>query len=215
MQKLGNTLVNMTVVLTLVAIVTGVILAYVNNVTKEPIDEQKKETLASGIKSVMQDNNLQVVSTDTVKKTEQEDNKEYTYVIYSVNNAKGEPLGKAVESTTMGFGGALKVLIGFNTSGDIKGYTILETTETPGLGAKADQWFQAGNKGSIIDKNPGTDKLKVTKDGGSVDAITASTITSRAFLKAVNQAYAATQIDVAEEETGVAMASEVGEQSND
>ena len=82
------------------------------------------------------------------------------------------------------------------------------------MGAKADQWFQAGNKGSIIDKNPGTDKLKVTKDGGSVDAITASTITSRAFLKAVNQAYAATQIDVAEEETGVAMASEVGEQSN-
>ena len=59
-----------------------------------------------------------------------------------------------------------------------------------GLGAKAATWFQQGAKGNIIGKNPAT-PLKVSKDGGDVDAITASTITSRAFLKAVNQAYAA------------------------
>lgn len=207
MQKLGNTLVNMSVVLTVVAIVTGGVLAYVNDVTSEPISQQKRESLASGIKAVMQDNNLQVVSTDTIKKTET-DGKEYTYVVYGTTNSKGEPLGKAVESTTMGFGGALKVLIGFSATGDIKGYTILGTQETPGLGAKADQWFQAGNKGNIIDKNPGNDNLTVNKDGGVVDAITASTITSRAFLKAVNQAYSAVQETSTEATTGAKVASE-------
>ena len=70
------------------------------------------------------------------------------------------------------------------------GYTLLEHAETPGLGAKADKWFQKGEKGNIIGKNPIT-PLTVSKDGGDVDAITASTITSRAFLKAVNNAYSA------------------------
>ena len=94
-----------------------------------------------------------------------------------------------MESTTSGFGGDLKVLVGFNQEGNILGYTILQTAETPGLGAKAEGWFQKDGKGSIIGKNPSTDNLTVSKDGGSVNAITASTITSRAFLLAVNNAY--------------------------
>ena len=98
-------------------------------------------------------------------------------------------LGAAVESTTGGFGGELKVLVGFNKDGEILGYTILQTSETPGLGAKAENWFQKDGKGNIIGKNPSTDNLTVSKDGGSVNAITASTITSRAFLLAVNNAY--------------------------
>lgn len=90
----------------------------------------------------------------------------------------------------MGFGGELRILVGFTPEGAISGYTVLQSAETPGLGAKAATWFQQGAKGNIIGKNPAT-PLKVSKDGGDVDAITASTITSRAFLKAVNQAYAA------------------------
>ena len=58
----------------------------------------------------------------------------------------------------------------------------------PGLGAKADRWFQRGEKGDIIGKDP-KEPLTVSKDGGQIDAITASTITSRAFLLAVNNAY--------------------------
>ncbi|MBQ1627470.1 MAG: FMN-binding protein, partial [Prevotella sp.] len=52
-----------------------------------------------------------------------------------------------------------------------------------------DKWFQKGQKGDIIGKNPKDKDLTVKKDGGEIDAITASTITSRAFLKAINQAY--------------------------
>ena len=114
--------------------------------------------------------------------------KELTYTIYQIQDAQGHDLGAAVESTTGGFGGDLKVLVGFDPDGKILGYTLLEHAETPGLGAKADKWFQKGEKGDIIGKTP-AEPLTVSKDGGQVDAITASTITSRAFLLAVNQAY--------------------------
>lgn len=68
------------------------------------------------------------------------------------------------------------------------GYAIRQTSETPGLGIKASEWFQKGGRGDIIGKDPKDAGFKVTKDGGDIDAITASTITSRAFLKAVEQA---------------------------
>ena len=100
-------------------------------------------------------------------------------------------MGAAVESTTQGFGGDLKVLVGFSPEGKILGYTILASTETPGLGAKADKWFQKDGKGSVIGKSPSEKPLTVSKDGGDIDAITASTITSRAFLNAINHAYTA------------------------
>lgn len=91
----------------------------------------------------------------------------------------------------MGFGGELKVLVGFDAEGKIYNYSLLSHAETPGLGSKAADWFKEGNKGSIKGMNPGEQPLTVSKDGGQVDAITASTITSRAFLNAVNAAYGA------------------------
>lgn len=178
----------MVIVLVLVALITGGLLAYVNHVTEGPIAEQANKTLADGIKSVMGGGNLMVSSNDTIKN--QINGKEFVFVVHKAEQ-NGKPLGAAVESTTQGFGGDLKVLVGFNTEGNILGYTILSTSETPGLGAKADKWFQKDGKGNIIGKSPANGDLIVKKDGGQVDAITASTITSRAFLKAINQAYAA------------------------
>ena len=85
----------------------------------------------------------------------------------------------------------MKVLVGFDAEGKIYNYSLLSHAETPGLGSKAADWFKEGNKGSIKGMNPGEQPLTVSKDGGQVDAITASTITSRAFLNAVNAAYGA------------------------
>ena len=93
------------------------------------------------------------------------------------------------------------MLVGFDAEGNILGYTLLEHAETPGLGAKADKWFQKGEKGDIIGKSP-AEPLTVSKDGGQVDAITASTITSRAFLLAVNNAYTAYKATPTDGETG-------------
>ena len=199
MKKLESSLLNMTLVLTLVAVVMGGILAFVNHLTEGPIQEQKDKALADGIKAVMVCNDLVVAEPVEVKQTV--DGKEHTFIIYNVKDAQGQDLGAAVQSVTMGFGGDLKVLVGFDSEGSILGYTLLEHAETPGLGAKADQWFQRGQKGDIIGKSP-AEPLTVSKDGGQVDAITASTITSRAFLKAVNNAYNAYKVTPTDGETG-------------
>lgn len=177
----------MVIVLVGVALITGAILAYVNNITTEPIQKQAEKTLTDGIKKVMGGGELNVACNDTVRQAV--NGKELVFIIHTTQDANGNALGAAVESTTGGFGGDLRVLVGFNPDGQILGYTILQTAETPGLGAKAEGWFQKDGKGCIIGKNPSTDNLTVSKDGGSVNAITASTITSRAFLLAVNNAY--------------------------
>ena len=187
MKKLESTLTNMVLVLTGVAVVMGGVLAFVNHLTEGPINDQKAKALADGIKTVMVSDDIVVAKTDTVRQNDAK-GKEMTYIIYQARDAQGKELGAAVESTTGGFGGDLKVLVGFDAEGKILGYTLLEHAETPGLGAKADKWFQRGEKGDIIGKTP-TEPLTVSKDGGQVDAITASTITSRAFLLAVNNAY--------------------------
>ena len=187
MKKLESTLLNMVVVLVAVAVITSGLLAWVNHVTEEPIRMQDELALANGIKEVMGTDQLTVTSDEEVKK--EFDGKELVFVVHKTADKQGKFLGAAVESTTMGFGGELKVLVGFDADGKVLGYTILQASETPGLGAKADKWFQADGKGSIIGKTA-AQPLTVNKDGGDIDAITASTITSRAFLKAVNQAYA-------------------------
>ena len=186
MKKLESSLLNMVLVLTGVAVVMGGVLAYVNHLTEGPIAQQKEKALADGIKSVMGVDDITVAKTDTVRQNV--GGKEQTYIIYQTQDAQKKDHGAAVESTTGGFGGDLKVLVGFDPDGKILGYTLLEHAETPGLGAKADKWFQKGEKGDIIGKDP-KEPLTVSKDGGQVDAITASTITSRAFLLAVNNAY--------------------------
>ena len=103
----------------------------------------------------------------------------------------GATVGTAVKTyTNNGFGGKVWLMVGFNPDGTIANYSVLEHKETPGLGSKMDQWFTQTGKGSVIGKHPGTTGLKVSKDGGDVDAITAATISSRAFLDAVNRAAA-------------------------
>ena len=175
MKKLKSSLINMVVVLTLITIVAGAALAFVNHATSAQIEKIKAENLATGIKQVM------VVDRNADRHYRTEGARHFTHV---------QPeLGTASHRTSNGFGGALKVLVGFDNEGTVLGYTILEHAETPGLGAKATEWFQKGQKGDITGKNPGTANFTVSKDGGDIDAITASTITSRAFLLAVQNAY--------------------------
>lgn len=185
MKKLESTLFNMVVVLTFVTFIATAILAYVNKVTAGPIAEAKAKTLSAAIEMVVPgfDNNP-AASAETFSLDGAE------YVIYKATK-EGNFIGAAVQSTVNGFGGPLTVLVGFDPEGRIIDYSLLSHAETPGLGSKAGEWFKQGNKGSIVGLNPGEAPLVVSKDGGQVEAITASTITSRAFLQAVNNAYAA------------------------
>jgi electron transport complex protein RnfG len=105
----------------------------------------------------------------------------------------GVLVGAAVEATSKkGFSGLIKVMIGFNADGTVRNYFVLQHAETPGLGSKMQEWFcdSVKTSQSVIGLNP-AQSLKVKKDGGEVDAITAATISSRAFLDAINRAYSA------------------------
>ena len=206
MKKLESNIMNMALVLTLIAVVAAGLLAWVNNVTTGPIEAINTATIENGIKSV-------ILGDRDIKFTVEAPMERDGFVFHNVNDMNGNRIGTAVESTDKnGFGGNLKVMVGFDPEGVILGYTVLEHSETPGLGAQADGWFRQksadvkeqsgvvnvllgapekpGNH-NIIGMNPGDDLMTVSKDGGQVDAITASTITSKAFLRAVNAAYKA------------------------
>lgn len=104
---------------------------------------------------------------------------------------EGVPTGYAIEaSTTKGFSGLIVLMVGFLPDGTIHNTAVISHSETPGLGDKMEQKkgkFSLQFKG----RNPADFALAVKKDGGNVDAITAATITSRAFCDAVELAYKA------------------------
>lgn len=186
MKKLESTLPNMVIVLTAVSIISAALLGVMQQLTKEPIAKIERQTLEDGIKKVMlagQAGELTVVNTENVE------NENGAFTVYTAEMG-GTVIGKAVKTAVTGFSPGLTVLTGFDPEGNILGYEILASSETPGLGEKAGVWFQKGQKGDVIGKNPGQGELRVSKDGGDVDAITASTITSRAFLRAINMEYA-------------------------
>ena len=102
----------------------------------------------------------------------------------------GDENGTPIKVEVDGFGGKMIVMVGFAEDGTILGYKVLEHQETPGLGDKAGQWFQNADKpNQNVVGRKATGNFTVSKDGGDVDAITAATISSRAFLKALNEAY--------------------------
>lgn len=187
-KKAESSLKNMLLALTLIALVASFALAMVNNVTKGPIEKVNKEKIAQAVAKVLPayDNyTVDTVMVDTKKGKE-------PMVRYTAVDAEGNLVGKALESwDDNGFGGRLSAMVGFDAEGNISGYEVLASSETPGLGAKADTWFQKDGKGSVVGKNPANDNITVKKDGGDVDAITGSTITSRAFCRLVATAYSA------------------------
>lgn len=115
----------------------------------------------------------------------------------------GHAEGVAIETEVDGFGGKIRLMVGFDQEGNILGYKILDQQETPGLGSHIEHWFKNADKPNqnIIGRQA-TGKFAVSKDGGDVDAITAATISSRAFLKAINQAYVEFRGEDVEAHTG-------------
>ena len=218
MKKLESSLKNMLLVLTLVSAVAAFLLAYVNNVTSSTIAKINEEALSAGIKSVLNigaDEQIAVAEKDVDGYIVYEVTREASHHGHGKGHGKStqnEWIGTAVKSTDKsGFGGDIEVLVGFNEEGKILGYEVLKHAETPGLGARAGEWFRTATSGevkevgalskiffgkpdpagshNIIGRDIAQGELKVSKDGGDIDAITASTITSRAFLNAVNNAY--------------------------
>ena len=175
-----DTLLNMFVALFLICIVAGGILGIVYNATKDPIAAAENAKRTAAIKNVLPD--FKTLKTVNVKSA-MEDAEIPFHLAYDADN---NFIGAAVETfTNKGFSGNISLMVGILADGTIKNISVLQHAETPGLGSKMEE---ETFKGQFNDKNPASFNFSVKKDGGDVDAITAATISSRAFCDAVNRA---------------------------
>ena len=190
-KKKESTLINMLVALLVIAAVSGGVLGLVYGVTKDAIAEVDLKKNEAAIKAVLPLENV-TYKADTLKYNYE--GVDLTFPCNLAFDANGNFQGAAVKTREGGFGGKIDMMVGFLADGTIKGTSVLSHAETPGLGANMTGKF----KDQFVDKNPASYKLTVTKDGGDVDAITAATITSRAFSKAVDKAYQAFEANKAQ-----------------
>ncbi len=184
MANKESTLVNLTVTLFVITVISSASLGFMYQLTKEPkaAAEAVKQNFA--IKAVLPEYDNDPL-TDAYEIDNFDGAAEKLTCYPGTKN--GEPAGIAVKTWTKnGYGGMVRLMVGFDPSGKIINISVLEQKETPGLGTKM---TQPRFKDQYNGKNPGADNLKVKKDGGEVDAITAATISSRAFSDAVARAY--------------------------
>lgn len=164
---------NMVLCLFAVCLVCAAVLGGVYVLTEEPIKAAAEAEARAAIAKVLPEGGE--ISEELSSDAE-------GILAYYVQNNGDAVSAYAVKSVTGGFGGPLTIMVGVLPDGSVFNTSVLSHSETPGLGAKCtedkflSQW--KGFKGTFA----------VKKDGGDVDAITASTITSRAYAKAVKQA---------------------------
>ena len=186
MAKRESSFTNMVLTLVLVTAIAAAALGFVYDLTKGPIEAAKAKAQREAIKEVLPEFE-ELGETAMFAPAEGADSLAF-FPAYK----GGQLVGTAVKTYTKnGFSGLISIMAGFDKDGIITGYSVLEHAETPGLGSKMNTWFNNPEKPkqNVIGKNPESTNLTVSKDGGDIDAITASTITSRAFLGALQLAY--------------------------
>lgn len=182
-----STLFNMVTVLFVITLIASAGVGLVNMVTVDPIAAAKAKAVDDAILAV-----LPPFSEKSVKEIELDNMPVKVYT----TSENGETVGYAVETMTKkGFNGIVKLMVGFAPTGEILNINVIEQAETPGLGTHMCDEDNNLIK-SVKGKNPASmqlvkGRLAVTKDGGDVDALTAATISSRAYVDAVNRAYMA------------------------
>jgi Na+-translocating ferredoxin:NAD+ oxidoreductase subunit G len=187
MAQLESSFKNMVLALAAISLFAAFTLASVYTLTKAPIEASKTAKQQNAIKEVLPETFDHLADPVTV------DDGLETVIVHKAYDKNNQFVGSAVESSSHnGFSGKILIMVGFDKEGTIINYSVLEQKETPGLGTKMVEWFKtAGTKHDIRGKNPSTTNMTVSKDGGDIDAITASTISSRAFLFTVRNAYQA------------------------
>ena len=176
-----SSFMNMTLCLLAICLVCSGLLAGVYALTKEPIDAAAKAKNEAAILEVLPENAATIEEERTV------DYEGATYTYNLAYDEQGEVVGCAVNVAPVGFGGPILIKVGFKVNSQtgqhiIWNTKVLSQAETPGLGAKCVEPAFAGQFKGL---DPAANKLYVKKDGGDIDAITASTITSRAYVSGI------------------------------
>lgn len=156
-------------ILTAICIIVTLLLAVTNALTADKIAENAEKAAA--------ESRSKVLAADSYTRLDEAGN------VYAAVLENGEYAGVVVVTEANGYGGAIQVMTGIKLDGSISGVNILEMEETPGLGAKAKE-----DKFLNQFKSASESGMSVKKDGGTVDAISGATITSRAVTQAVNEA---------------------------
>lgn len=180
-----STLINMVSVLAGICLVASACVGAVYTITAEPIAQAKAQATIDALSNVLPEFDNDPAETVAELTLDQ-----IPVKVYKATKG-GEVAGYAVETMTKnGFGGAVRMMVGFLPSGEVNNVNVLEQAETPGLGTKM---CDEGNPliTSFKGKNPADMKMAVTKDGGDVQALTAATISSRAYVDAMARAYEA------------------------
>ncbi len=192
MAKKESTFINMVVTLFLVTAVASTTLGFVYELTKAPIAEAKLQKKLNAIK---------IVVPEFVNNPDSEMFKlpigEGSLDSLEVYPAKeGEQIvGYAIKTfTKQGFSGLIELMVGFKPDGKIHNISVLSHAETPGLGDKMEEKKFPKWVNQFKDKSPAQSNLKVKQDGGELDAITATTISSRAYCDAVDKAHQVFQL---------------------
>ncbi len=187
MAKLQSSFRNMFLSLSLICLTVALLLAQVNKMTATPIAEAKAMKLQNAIREV-----VPAFDNDPVAEAYRMAGGSGDSLLVYPARQGDELVGFAINSySNNGFSGNIQIMVGFDMEHHIVNYAVLQHGETPGLGSKMTEWFRDVTRPSqsVIGRDLSQGALTVTKDGGDVDAITASTITSRAFMEAVNRAY--------------------------
>ena len=174
-------MIKMVIVLTILSCFSGGVLAYLNNSTKGRIEVQVLEFVKGpAVRTIFEGaGNNPIADRFTLKDGDVE--RTFFVAVYD-----GEPSSIAFETFGKGYGGEVGVMVGINVKDDqLLGVGVTTHAETPGMGAKAksDPSFVTQFKDL-----PATESVKVTSDGGSINAISGATITSRAVSAATTEA---------------------------
>jgi len=182
MAKAESTLKNMLLSLTFISLGASIALGYAYEYTKKPIEASNMARKLDAIRQVVPEFNNNPAD-DMFKLPSEEGDSLEVYPSKMDDKVNGYAIKSYSEN---GYAGTISLMVGFMPDGTISNISVLEQKETPGLGTKmAEPKF----KDQFRDKNPSSFSLKVKKDGGQVDAISAATISSRAFSDAVSKAY--------------------------
>ena len=172
---------NMTICLLAICLVCSGLLAGVYALTKDPIEKASAAKNEAAIKEVLPETAAVIDQEKTI------DVEGVTYTYNLAYDEQGNTVGCAINVAPVGFGGPIVIKVGFKVDSKtgqnlVWNTKVLSHAETPGLGAKCSEPAFADQFKGL---DPAQKKLSVTKDGGDIDAITASTITSRAFVNGV------------------------------
>ena len=186
-----STFGNMVLSLSLICLVCALLLAVVYSVTAGPIAATELKKVNGAIAAVVPE--FDNTPSDEVMKIGDSE-------VYPATK-EGVITGYAVRVKSSGFSGPIQMMVGFTPDGVVYNTSVISHSETPGLGAKISE-ESSRPRAQIKGMNPAVNNISVSNDGGEIDAITASTITSRAFLLAVNNAYSAYKATPVDVETG-------------